>query len=282
MKVKEALDLLIKELLSIEDFHYAKKEALEILSHLLEVSPLNVYLHLEKEVPSDRIKEILKERLKRKPLPYILKRGYFWGRPFYLEENVLIPRQDTELLVEVFLKKGPKEGFILELGCGSGIISITLLLECPQLKAFALDISEKALKITQFNAKQYKVESRLYLLKGNWLDPIKNFPFFKALISNPPYISEKEWEELDPEVKLYEPKVALVGGEVGTEFQERLMKEASRCLSEDGFVLFEMGYNQSTKIGELAQTYGWEYTFYKDLQNFERVALLWKKKEKSM
>ncbi|MFN3568368.1 MAG: peptide chain release factor N(5)-glutamine methyltransferase [Caldimicrobium sp.] len=282
MKVKEALELIIKELSSIEDLYYAKKEALEVLSHLLKVSPLNVYLHLEKEVSFDAIKEILKERLKRKPLPYILRKAYFWNRPFYLEEGVLIPRQETELLIEVFLKKGPKEGFILELGCGSGIISITLLLERPQLKAVALDISEKALKITQINAKLYNVESRLYLIKGNCLSPLKKFPFFKAILSNPPYISEKEWEELDPEVKLYEPKTALVAGKEGTEFHELLLKEGASFLSDEAFILFEMGYNQSTKIKKLANIYGWEYVFYRDLQNFERVALLWKKKEKNI
>ncbi|MFN4196509.1 MAG: peptide chain release factor N(5)-glutamine methyltransferase [Caldimicrobium sp.] len=282
MKVKEALNLIIKELSSIEDLYYAKKEALEILAHLLRVSPLNVYLHLEKDIPFNKVKEILKDRLKKKPLPYILKKAYFWNRPFYLEEGVLIPRQDTELLIEVFLKKGPKEGFILELGCGSGIISITLLLECPQLKAVALDISEKALKITQFNAKIYNVDSRLFLLKGNWLSPIKKFPFFKAILSNPPYISENEWEKLDPEVKLYEPKEALVGGEEGTEFQESILKEGSSYLTNDAFILFEMGYNQSTKIENLARTYGWEYVFFRDLQNFERVALLWKKERKNI
>ncbi|MFN3406964.1 MAG: N5-glutamine methyltransferase family protein, partial [Caldimicrobium sp.] len=161
-------------------------------------------------------------------------------------------------------------------------VSITLLLERPQLKAVALDISEKALKITQINAKLYNVESRLYLIKGNCLSPLKKFPFFKAILSNPPYISEKEWEELDPEVKLYEPKTALVAGKEGTEFHETLLKDGASYLSDEAFILFEMGYNQSTKIKKLARKYGWEYVFYRDLQNFERVALLWKKKEKNI
>lgn len=278
MKVKSALSLLIEKLSTIEDIEYAKKEALEILAYLLNLSPLEVYLHLEKNISPIQLEKYLQARLKRIPLPYILKRAYFWGRPFYIEEGVLIPRQDTELIVEIFLEKGPKEGLVLELGCGSGVISITLLLECPNLKILAIDNSQKALEITKINARHYNVLNRLYLIKGDWLSPLKKKPIFQAILSNPPYISEKEWEELDIEVKLYEPKSALIAGIEGTEFQESLLKEAENYLLKDGFILFEMGYNQSSQIKELAKIYHWNFTFYRDLQNFERVALLWKKK----
>lgn len=278
MKVKSALKLLIEKLSAIEDLYYAKKEALEILAHLLKLSPLEVYLHLDDEISTNQLDKYLERRLKKVPLPYIFKKAYFWGRPFYIEEGVLIPRQDTELLIEVFLEKGPKDGLVLELGCGSGVIAITLLLECPNLKIIAVEVSQKALEITKLNAIHYNVLERLYLVKGNWLSPLKRGPFFQAIISNPPYISEKEWEELDIEVKLYEPKIALVAGIEGTEFQESLLKEGENYLAKDGFILFEMGYNQSSKIRELAKFYEWDFTFYRDLQNFERVALLWKKK----
>ncbi|MFN4132603.1 MAG: peptide chain release factor N(5)-glutamine methyltransferase [Caldimicrobium sp.] len=278
MKVKSALKLLIEKLSAIEDLYYAKKEALEILAHLLKLSPLEVYLHLDDEISTNQLDKYLERRLKKVPLPYIFKKAYFWGRPFYIEEGVLIPRQDTELLIEVFLEKGPKDGLVLELGCGSGVIAITLLLECPNLKIIAVEVSQKALEITKLNAIHYNVLNRLYLVKGNWLFPLKRGPFFQAIISNPPYISEKEWEELDIEVKLYEPKIALVAGIEGTEFQESLLKEGENYLAKDGFILFEMGYNQSSKIRELAKFYEWDFTFYRDLQNFERVALLWKKK----
>lgn len=278
MKVKSALSLLIEKLSTIEDIEYAKKEALEILAYLLNLSPLEVYLHLEKNISPIQLEKYLQARLKRIPLPYILKRAYFWGRPFYIEEGVLIPRLDTELIVEIFLEKGPKEGLVLELGCGSGVISITLLLECPNLKILAIDKSQKALEITKINARHYNVLNRLYLIKGDWLSPLKKKPIFQAILSNPPYISEKEWEELDIEVKLYEPKSALIAGIEGTEFQESLIKEAENYLLKDGFILFEMGYNQSSQIKELAKIYHWNFTFYRDLQNFERVALLWKKK----
>ncbi len=279
MKVKEVLPYLIEKLSLVEDIEYAKREALEILAHLLEIKPLDVYLNLDKEVASEEIEKILQARLERKPLPYIFKKAYFWGRPFYIEEGVLIPRQDTEVLVEVFLQIDLEEGWILELGCGSGIIAITLLLECPKLRVVAIDQSPLALKITQFNAIHYGVYDRLYLVRADWLNSLKKGPHFDVIVSNPPYLSEEEWQELDLEVKLYEPKLALVAGKEGTEYQESLLKEGANYLKEDGFLIFEMGYNQSPKIAGLAKKFHWTFNFYRDLQNYERVALLWKRKE---
>jgi len=276
VKVKEALPYLIETLSQIEDEREARREALEILAHLLEVPPLNVYLHLEREVLKESLEDILRERLKLKPLPYILKRAYFFKRTFYIEEGVLIPRPETELLIEVFLDLNISEGFVLELGCGSGIISITLLLERQGLKAFALDISEKALKVTSYNAKLHGVSERLYLVRGDWFSPLKEKGFFKAIVSNPPYISLKEWKDLSPEVREFEPIEALLAGARGTEFQEALISYSRKYLCPEGFLIFEMGYNQASKIKRLAQ--GWEIKFFKDLQNFDRVALLWKKR----
>jgi len=280
VKVKEAFSYLVEHLLKIEDSYFAKKEAREILSHLLNLSPFEIHLHPEKEVPQNEIEKILKERLTLKPLPYILKKAYFFGRPFYIKEGVLIPRQESEVLIEVVLnilrKKSIDSGTFLELGCGSGILSITLLLELTKFSGFAIDISSKALIITKKNASYHKVYERLRLIKGNWFSPIKKWPLFDFIISNPPYLSEEEWESLDPEVKLFEPKEALYAGKEGTEFQERLLKEAHHYLKKEGFLIFEMGYNQSQKISKLSKFYGWKYQFFRDLLNYERVALLWR------
>ncbi len=280
MRLKEAFFYLVEHLSKIEDPYFAKKEAREILSHLLNLSPLEIYLYPEKEIPKDELERILKERLTLKPLPYILKRAYFFGRPFYIEEGVLIPRQESEVLIEVILhtlkNKGLKEGVFLELGCGSGILSLTLLLELSQFIGFATDISERALHVTKKNASLYKVYERLRLIKGDSLSPFKKRPLFDFIFSNPPYLSEEEWEALDLEVKLFEPKEALVAGKEGTEFQERLLREAHSLLKGGGFLIFEMGYNQSQKISKVAETYQWRYQFFKDLLNYERVALLWK------
>jgi len=276
MRVLDALKLIKESLSEIETIEHAKWEALLILSHLLETSPLNVYLHLDKKISEEKVLKILEERKKKKPLPYILKEAYFWGRKFYIEEGVLIPRQDTEILVSAFLKLPINEGRILELGIGSGIIAITLLLEKPKLKVFGVDISEKALEITKKNAKTYKVEDRLFLIRGDWFSSILGKPLFKAIVSNPPYISFSEWEALDEEVRLFEPKEALLSGEKGTEFQEKLLKFAHKYLLEGGFLIFEMGYNQGERIRELLKLYTWDFKIYKDFKGYERVVLAWK------
>lgn len=279
MKVLEALKYAREVLSEIEDKEYAKWEALLILSHLLKTSPLNVYLYLDKEISEKIFLKILEERRKKKPLAYILKTAYFWGRKFYVEEGVLIPRQDTEILVSVFLKLPFKKGRVLELGVGAGALSITLLLERKRLKIFAVDIDPKALKIAKKNAKAYRVEKRLFLIKGDWFSPFSEKPLFNTIISNPPYISSDEWETLDEEVKLFEPRSALVSGKEGTEFQEKLLKFADKYLLKGGFLIFEMGYNQGKRIRELLNFYRWKFQIFKDLKDYERVVLAWKEKE---
>ncbi len=279
MKVSEALKYVREVLSKIEDKEYARWEALLIISHLLNISPLNVYLYSDKEIPEKSFLEILEERKKKKPLAYILKNTYFWGRKFYVEEGVLIPRQDTEVLISVFLKLPIEKGRVLELGVGAGTISITLLLERKKLEVFAVDINPKAIEITRKNAKAYKVEKRLFLIKGDWFNPFLEKPLFNVIVSNPPYISSEEWETLDEEVKLFEPKSALVSGKEGTEFQEKLLKFADKYLLEGGFLIFEMGYNQGKRIRELLNLYQWKFEIFKDLRGYERVVLAWKEKE---
>ena len=276
MKVLKALRYAQEILSQIENKEYAKWEALLILSHLLNTSPLKVYLYLDKEIPEENFLKILEERKNKKPLPYILKEAYFWGRKFYIEEGVLIPRQETETLISVFLDLPIKEGKILELGVGSGVIIITLLLERPELKAFAVDISSKALEITRKNAKAYRVEERLFLIKGDWFFPISEKSLFNAIVSNPPYISFSEWDTLDEEVKLFEPKEALLAGKEGTEFQESLLKFAYKYLKKEGFLIFEIGYNQGKRIKEMLKFYKWKFEIYKDLKGYDRVVLAWK------
>ena len=276
MKVFSALKVATETLSSIEDEEYAKWEALLILSYFLKISPLQVYLNLDKDIPEKEFFYILKERQKKKPLPYILKEAFFWGRRFYIEEGVLIPRQDTEILIQAFFDLNIQKGKILELGIGSGIISITLLLEKPELKAFGIDINPKALEITRRNARVYQVEDRLFLLRGNWFFPILKQPEFDIIISNPPYISEKEWLDLDEEVRCFEPKEALIAGKEGTEFQEILLKESDKYLKKEGFLIFEMGYNQTKSLQSLLKLYGWKYKFYKDFRGYNRVIVAWK------
>ncbi len=278
MKIKEALELLKSEFLKVEDKYFAKKEALLILAHFLGTSPLNVYLYLDKDIAEEKIFKILKKRLSGYPLAYILKEAWFWGRKFFVEEGVLIPRQDTEILVEAFLESKIQNGFFLELGVGSGAIAITILLEKPSLKAFGVDVSPYALRICQKNSSYYGVSSRLFLLKANWLSAFRKAPLFSAIISNPPYVSQKEWNSLAEEVKK-EPYQALVAGKTGIEYHEKLIKESSQFLKQKGFLFFEIGYNQKHQVEELLKKFGWRYQFYRDLSGYYRVVKAWKNED---
>ncbi|MCS7278936.1 MAG: peptide chain release factor N(5)-glutamine methyltransferase [Thermodesulfobacteriaceae bacterium] len=279
MKVRVLLDLLKIELSKIEPPEYANWEALLIISHFLNLPPLKVYLYKEEFLERDLVEKIwsvLEERKTGKPLPYLLGIVYFFGRPFYIEEGVLIPRAETEILISSFLEFNIREGPILELGTGSGVIGITLLLENPRLKILGVEISSKAIKLTQRNAQFHKVEKRLFLIKGDWFSPLKEGELFSAIISNPPYLSEKEWETLDLSVKNFEPKEALVAGKEGTEYQEELLRKAPLFLKKDGFLFFEMGYNQDQRIEFLLKKYRWNFKFYQDLRGYQRVVVAWK------
>lgn len=276
MKVYEAFKKAVDLLSQIEDREYATWESLIILSYLLNTKPLSVYLLFEKEIPEDQFLDILSQRLTKKPLPYILGETYFWGRKFFVEEGVLIPRQDTELLVEVFLSLKIEEGEVLEIGIGTGVVLITLLLEKPKLRGIGIDISPKALFLTKKNAMFYGIADRLLLIRGDTLKPLAEKRLFKAIVSNPPYISEREWKDLEEDVRLFEPKEALVAGEKGWEFHEMILRSAHKYLREDGFLILELGYNQRKDVERLAYLYKWSFNFYKDLKNYDRVVVLWK------
>ncbi len=238
-------------------------------------------LHLEDSVSSSFLKDlerVLKERLKRKPLPYILKETFFWGRPFYVEEGVLIPRQDTELLIEIILKEigSEEKKEFFEIGVGSGIISITLLLERKNLKGFCNDISQKAIEITLKNAKTYNVLERLFLWRGNLFQELKERIKFDFIVSNPPYISQEEWKFLSEEVKNFEPEEALISGEKGTEFQERIVIEGFKFLKKNGFILLEMGYNQKERLEDFFKKLKVGFKFFKDYGGRWRVVKVWR------
>jgi release factor glutamine methyltransferase len=153
---------------------------------------------------------------------------------------------------------------------------ITLLLEKSGLKGVGVDINPKALALTDKNARFYQVEERLFLLRGDGLTPFKKSGYFNVIFSNPPYLSLEEWENLEEEVRVFEPKEALVAGPKGTEFHERLMQEAPYYLKRGGFLILEIGYNQGEKVRELAKKHNWEAKFYRDLRGYERVVVLWK------
>ncbi len=247
-----------------------------ILAHLLGVKASQLPLLLESDVPPsvrDRFHNLLKRRHEGVPTAYLMGEWDFFGRTFRVKEGVLIPRPETELLVERVLPLVPENAVGFEIGCGSGCISVTLLLERKGLKMTACDVNPDALELTRENARLHSVEERIELLHGDMFQPVGNRRF-DFVISNPPYVPVRRWEELPPEVRM-EGFTSLVGGEKGYEFYERLCDEVRSHLKPGGFVALEIGHDQGEVVRALLETAGFKVMIYRDYAGQDRIALGW-------
>ncbi len=223
-----------------------------------------------------RLQLWLGEAARGRPIPYILNRAPFFGLHWEVDERVLIPRPETELLVETTLQllsnaptNAPK---IADLGTGSGIIAVTLQKNRPDSAVFALDISAGALQIARRNAETHGVSLHFLQGEGDWLTPLQPFAPFDAIVSNPPYIPAREIESLEIGVREFEPRGALDGGEDGLDPYREIARGAASYLSETGFVALEIGATQFESIRGIFETRGWTTEApRRDLVGIERV-----------
>ncbi len=208
------------------------------------------------------------------PLQYLLGEWDFYGRAFKLVEGVLIPRPETELLVEktLGLLEKTRDYVGLEIGVGSGCIAITLLLEREGVFMYGTDINPKALEVSQLNAEIHGVAHRLRLFQGKDFEPVKDMKF-DFIVSNPPYIPEGYWEKLPQGVKL-EGRESLIGGEKGWEFYERFSESVEKHLRNGGFFALEIGHDQGDVIKEIFKNFRIE--IFKDYSGQDRVVIGWK------
>ena len=220
-------------------------------------------------------------RAARRPLPYITGEQWFYGRPFKINRAVLIPRPETELLVAAALEKcrNVPAPLIADIGTGSGCLAVTLAVERPDASVWATDISPDALNVARKNAVRHAVTDRLTLLPGDLLAPLPPDTRFDVIVSNPPYITEAEMPALQPEVRDYEPTLALLGlpgatGPDGTRLHRRLIDDAPRFLKPGGWLLLEVGLGQAEAVAEYAQRAGYEKAAVQDdLGGIGRVVL---------
>ncbi len=232
---------------------------------------------MDQEVSENSLEEYWKSLSKLEegyPLQYLLGEWDFYGRTFKLKEGVLIPRPETELLVEKTLEllDKNKKYIGLEIGVGSGCIAITLLLEREKLFMYGTDINPDALEISQLNAQIHGVSHRLKLLEGKDFEPVKSMKF-DFIVSNPPYIPERYWESFPKALKL-EGKTSLIGGEKGWEFYERFSKEVGDHLKENGFFALEIGHDQGAVIEEIFKDF--QLKIFKDYTGQDRVVIGWR------
>ena len=203
-------------------------------------------------------------RVLRRPLPYITGEAWFYGRPFKINRAVLIPRPETEMLVDLALtacRDVPSLKFA-DIGTGSGCLAVTLAAERPDARVWATDLSADALKEARKNVVRYGLTERVSLLHGDLLDPLPNGLRLDVIVSNPPYVTEAEIAGLQPEVRDYEPRLALSGlgdaaGADGTALHRRILAEAPLFLKPGGRVLLEVGASQAQLVAEAAQAVGY-------------------------
>ena len=247
------------------------RDARLLLADCLELRTQNLNLldnSCISEIKISKFWRMINERCKRKPVSKILGYRSFWGRDFEINENVLDPRGDTETLIELILDCNFEN--MLELGTGSGAIAITVLAERPEVTCVATDISQYALNTARTNSKRHGVQNRLKLLYSNWFDKISGS--FDIIVSNPPYISSREYAQLSAEVLKYDPKISLTLGGDGLEAYREILSQALEKLSKNGHIFLEIGYTQANAVGHLFKEAGFQQIkVHKDLGSRDRV-----------
>lgn len=253
-----------------------------LLGHLLEKSRLQLYLHFEMPVFQEHLtpyRELIKKRIEHTPVSYLTNRKEFMSLDFYVDERVLIPRPETEQLVETILteKTGNSER-LLELGTGSGVIATCLAVHQPEWEIIATDISEPALAVARKNAETHT--AHIKFLTGDLFEPVKAINpagniRFDWIVCNPPYVKKTEWDTLSPEVRDYEPEIALFAGDDGLDVIRRLIAEAPEYLAPNGKLILEIGETQADTVQTLIDAEP-AYCTYKRLKDYaekERIVL---------
>jgi release factor glutamine methyltransferase len=256
-------------------------EATLLLSKLMKVDKVYIYTHGKDEVPEEIVEEYIKaieKRSKGYPIQYIIKEKEFMGLDFYIEEGVLIPRPDTEVIVEYILayidKNHPNENIkVLDIGIGSGAIGLSVAYYRKNTYVYGVDISPAALKVAGINRDRFKL-TNVKLLESDLFEKIDKDEKFHIIASNPPYIPTETIDRLQEEVKNYEPRIALDGGREGMDFYRRIVPESKEYLNEKGLLILEIGYDQGNQVRDLMLKEGFkDVKILKDLQGLDRAVL---------
>lgn len=277
MNIKQALEYGAKSLdaVSIESKYIDSRL---ILSQLLQKSLEYIISHYDQEIDDHifkQYKKLIKRRKNHEPVAYILGYKEFYGRNFTVNKHVLIPRPETEIIIDVVLSSideaAPQSLNILDLGTGSGIIAVTLAKEIPHAKIFAVDIDVKSLAIAKENASNLEVGDRIEFAQSNWYKKIPG-DRYDFIISNPPYIDKVEQAVMALETKLYEPSLALYADNAGMVNYDIILRGAKSYLKCGGKIVLEIGYKQYNKIKDLCRLHGFHIArHYEDLSGHIRV-----------
>ncbi len=266
MKLSTATDILRNA--GIKD---ARREARLLFMRFSGFSEAMLYGG-DAETDSEELTSAIERRKKREPLQYIIGEVDFYRETYKVTPDCLIPRSDTEILVEEIIKRLPEGARFIDLCTGSGCIALSTLNNTKSTSAVAVDISEGALGVARENAERLSLLSRIELLKKDALSEAVAGPFF-AVISNPPYVTNEAYKTLEPEI-YFEPSIAFLGGEDGMKFYREIISLYKYSLQSDGFFAFEIGYDQGNAISALAKAHSFKIELYKDYSGNDRVAIL--------
>jgi len=240
------------------DIDCATAEAELLLCHSLGISRTQLYTEPERlltNTEANCLRQLVQRRLLHEPIAYILRCCEFYGIEFYIDNRALIPRPETELLVEEAINfaghhvaRG-KQLVVADIGTGSGAIAISLALALPQVKVYATDISASALEVASINCQRHKVDNRVQLLQGNLLEPLSEA--IDIIVANLPYIRDCELQALAPEIACFEPRLAIAGGNNGWDKMRLLLDQVPRRLHPDGCLLLEIGQGQDEAVSSM-------------------------------
>ena len=270
MVIKDLLLEGVKELQLKKDIN-AQLEVRLILSHLLEVDKSYLYGHAEIDLDNELVetfRDLVFQRKNGKPMAYILNEKEFMGINLFIEEGVLIPRGDTEIIVQFIINYITKEFGenpfnLLDIGIGSGAISLAIAKYFPNGTIIGVDIFDKPLEVAEINRCNLNLNNVRFLKSDLFssLDKEEFHNYFHIIVSNPPYIPNRDIEELEEDVKSFEPIEALSGGEDGLDFYRQISDRAKLYLKERGLLVYEIGYNQAESVENILKNHG-----YKDIE----------------
>lgn len=273
MKIFDALNFGIQYLKS--RVSEPRLEAEGLLSFALGVKREYIIVNRDKEISEDifeRYKSLLDLRISGMPYQYIVGKKHFMGLIFKVSPKVLIPRNDTEILVEEVLKRLKKSDVVLDIGTGSGAIAVSIA-KYKDVKVYALDISDDALSVARDNAYENGVLDKIVFLKSDLFSSVPKDVKFDVIVSNPPYIRSGDIDKLQEEVKK-EPKIALDGGEDGLLFYRNIVRDSKGCIKKGGIIAFEVGYDEAFDVSQILLDGGYgDIEIVKDLQGIDRVVL---------
>ena len=248
-----------------------------LISEALKVKKNNILLNLENEIPIknlDYFDFLVKERIKKKPIAYILRKKEFWKYDFFVDQNVLIPRPETELIVDNVLKltKNKSKLNILDIGVGSGCIILSILKERKNFNGTGIDICKKSLNICKINSYYLGVSSRIKLFKSD-VDNFQNGKY-DLIVSNPPYIKKSILKYLEKDVIGFEPKLALDGGNEGLSVIRKVIERSSKLIKKKGFLILEIAYDQKKQVKKILMNKGFFIKkIVKDLSGNDRCII---------